>query len=124
MRAKRAPGPWPGGSQGAGALGPASGSCPDLGTEARVPGLSTPVWMTSSTVKPLEVLLARSSAYSSGVSTLAMWLLWPLRSGNSSSAGKRSFSVLWLLEKGMAAAGCGETRESAGPEALGLLVSC
>ena len=38
---------------------------------------------------------------------MAMWLLWPLRSGNSSSAGKRSFSVLWLLEKGMAAAGCG-----------------
>lgn len=63
--------------------------------------------MTSSSVKPLGVHLARSSAYSSGVSTLAMWLLWLLRSGNSSSAGKRSFSVLWLLEKGMAAEGCG-----------------
>lgn len=63
--------------------------------------------MASSNVKPLDVHLARSSAYSSGVSTLAIWLLWLLRSGNSSSAGKRSFCVLWLLEKGMAAAtGC------------------
>lgn len=63
--------------------------------------------MASSNVKPLDVHLARSSAYSSGVSTLAIWLLCLLRSGNSSSAGKRSFCVLWLLEKGMAAAtGC------------------
>lgn len=82
-------------------------------TRVCIPGLSTPVWMASSNVKPLGVHLARSSAYSSGVSTLAIWLLWLLRSGNSSSAGKRSFCVLWLLEKGMAAAaaaGCGEER--------------
>lgn len=121
MRA-RAPGPWPGEPGGRGA-GAGLDSCPDLGTEARVPGLSTPVWSASSTVKPLGVLLARSSARAVRVSTLAMWLLWPLRSGNSSSAGSAASACCQLLEKGMAAAGCGG-RESAGPEALGLLVTC
>ncbi|KAG7272631.1 hypothetical protein CRUP_033140, partial [Coryphaenoides rupestris] len=48
-----------------------------------IPGLSTPVWMTSSTVKPLGVSLSRRLAYISGVRILAMWLLCLLRSGNS-----------------------------------------
>lgn len=66
-----------------------------------LPGLSTPVWMTSSSVNPLEVCLSLNFLYRSRVSTLAMWLLWTLRSGNSSSAEYFIFRRLWLFEKGM-----------------------
>lgn len=51
-----------------------------------LPGLSTPVWMTLSMVKPLGVQCWRRRLYISGVRTLAMWLWWCSRSGYSSSA--------------------------------------
>lgn len=66
-----------------------------------LPGLSTPVWMQSSRVNPLGVCLSLNFWYRSGVSTLAMWLLWAFRSGYSSSGLYFIFRRLWLFEKGM-----------------------
>lgn len=67
-----------------------------------VPGLSTPVWMTSSRVNPLGVCLLLSRSYTAGVRTLAMWLLCLLRSGYSCSEVYFIFSSLCEFPKGMA----------------------
>lgn len=53
-----------------------------------LPGLSTPVWMTLSMVKPLGVQRWRRRLYMSRVRNLAIWLLCCVRSGYSSSAGR------------------------------------
>lgn len=67
-----------------------------------LPGLSTPVWMTSSRVNPLGVCLLLSRSYIAGVRTLAIWLLCLLRSGYSCSGVNFIFSWLCVLPKGMA----------------------
>lgn len=54
-----------------------------------LPGLSTPVCMTPSMVKPLALARSLSLVNMFWVKTLAMWLLcWP-RSGNSSSGDRQ-----------------------------------
>lgn len=51
------------------------------------PGLSTPVWMAWSSVKPLGVATPTSRAYMPGVRLLAMQLLCFRRSGYSALHG-------------------------------------
>lgn len=53
------------------------------------PGLSTPVWMAWSSVKPFGVALSHSFAYKAGVSWLAMQLLCFRKSGYSALFGDR-----------------------------------
>lgn len=80
----------------------------DFGIGVCVFGLFMLVWMMLFSVKLFGVFLVCSLVYSLGVSILVMWLLWLLRLGNLFLVGKCSFSVLWLLEKGMVVVGCGE----------------